>query len=90
MTLPCRKREREREDENERERRKKERERNGSEKERSKERGSKSALSYFNFCFISTLMVSTDSSISRIIDIHSDQSDNSDATFYITSNRVCR
>ena len=24
------------------------------------------------------------------IDIQSDQSDNSDATFYITSNRVCR
>jgi hypothetical protein len=70
-----------------RKRRKKEREMD--EKERSKERGNKSALSYFIYSHY-TLTVSTDSSTSRIIDSHNDQSDNLDATFYITSNRVCR
>jgi hypothetical protein len=35
-------------------------------------------------------LVSTDSFTSTVINIHSDQSDNLDATFYITSNRVSR
>ena len=35
-------------------------------------------------------LVSTDSFTSTVINIDNDQSDNLDATFYITSNRVCR
>ncbi len=48
------------------------------------------ALCLILFFLISTLTVSTDSSISRIIDSHSDQSDNFDAAFHITSDRVYR
>ncbi len=39
---------------------------------------------------LSLRLVSTDSFTSASINIDNDQSDNLDATFYITSNRVCR
>ena len=71
----------------------KEREREMDEKERSKERGSKSALSHHIYVFIYFHFYAY--SKHRLIrehgiEIYNDHSDNSDATFYVTSNRVCR
>ena len=59
------------------------------EKERSKERGSKSALflRIYVFSFLRILTSKHRLIHNHDINIHNDQSDNSDATFYITSNR---